>query len=70
MRGKAAAKTKQEALRDSRKLASSVLACRATSCHADRNEDLAERPSVADVVLTPVSAKGEKVVEDLPRHGG
>jgi len=43
-RGTAAAKAKREHLRGSREVASSVLAHRAASRHADRDEDLAENP--------------------------
>ena len=53
----------REHLRGSRELASSVLAHRAASRHADRDEDLAESPNIADVVLVV-----QLLTEEMPLH--
>ncbi|KAA0249263.1 MAG: hypothetical protein EDX89_24150 [Acidobacteria bacterium] len=53
----------REHLRGSRELASSVLAHRAASRHADQDEDLAENANVADVVLVVTL-----LTEEMPLH--
>jgi hypothetical protein len=53
----------REHLRGSRELASSVLAHRAASRHDDRDEDLAEDPSLADIVLVV-----KLLTEEMPLH--
>ena len=53
----------RERLRGSREPASSVLAYRAASRHADRDEDLAENANAADVVLVV-----KLLTEEMPLH--
>ena len=53
----------REHLRGSRELASSVLAHRAASRHADEHEDHAEHPNTADVVLVV-----KLLTEEMPLH--